>query len=340
MKRKLAIIIAALLIFTLGTTLIITLTNRKKEGVIKVHEVTHSIFYAPFYIAMTQGYFKDEGITIDLISGGGSDGSMQALVSGDVEVALMGPETGVYVASGEALDKPKFFAQLTQRDGSIIIGKEANENFTLDDLVGKTIVGGRQGGMPAMTLRYVIEQAGYEIGTGADKINLRDDVAFDAILSVYEQSAAEFCTLFEPVASTAVLSGKGHVMTSVGSLSGDVPFTGFAAKDSYMKKNPEKIKGFIRAIIKGYEYLTTANIDDVVKALKPQFKLTSDLEIKNAVLTYIAIEAWTSSPVMTAEAFNRLQDIILNDNKISAKIAMNLVVDNSYATEVLNELSD
>lgn len=339
MKRKLAIILATILVFTLSTTLIIMFTNRRKEGTIRVHEVTHSIFYAPFYIAITQGFFKDEGIEIDLITGGGSDGSMQALVSGDVDVALMGPETGVYVANAEATDKPKFFAQLTQRDGSIIIGKEANENFTLEDLVGKTIVGGRQGGLPAMTLRYVIEQAGYTIGTGPTQVNLRDDVAFDAILSAYDQSDAEFCTLFEPVASSAVLAGKGHALTSVGSLSGDVPFTAFAAKESYISKNPETIKGFIRAIIKGYEYLITADIDDIAKALKPQFEITNDIEIKNAVLTYIQIEAWSARPIMTAEAFDKLQEIIMNDGKISSKIAMDLVVDNTLANEVLQELA-
>lgn len=339
MKRKLAIILAVLLVFTLSTTFIILSTNKRKQGILKVHEVTHSIFYAPFYIAMTQGFFEEEGFKIDLISGGGSDGSMQALVSGDVDVALMGPETGVYVATAEATDKPKFFAQLTQRDGSMIIGRDASDNFTLEDLVGKTIIGGRQGGMPAMTLRYVIEQAGYEIGTGPGKVNLRDDVAFDAILGAFEQSNAEFCTLFEPVASAAIIAGKGHLMTSVGSLSGDVPFTGFAAKQSFMEKNPDKIKGFIRAIIKAYEFMETADIDDVVRALKPQFSTTEDIDIKNSVLTYIAIEAWSASPVMTADAFDRLQEIILNDNKITAKIAMNLVVDNSFATEVLQELS-
>lgn len=339
MKQKLAIILAAILVLTLSTTLIILFSNRKQEGVIRVHEVTHSIFYAPFYIAMTQGYFKDEGFDIDLITGGGSDGSMQALVSGDVDVSLMGPETGVYVATGEALDKPKFFAQLTQRDGSIIIGREQNDNFELSDLVGKTIIGGRQGGMPAMTLRYVIENAGYEIGTEPHQVNLRDDVAFDAILSVYEQTNADYATLFEPVASAAILAGKGYRMTSVGSLSGDVPFTAFAAKQSFINKNPETIKGFIRAIIRGYEYLTTADIDDVVTALKPQFETTADIDIKNAVLSYIAIDAWSANPVMTAAAFDTLQNIIMNDNKITEKIEMDLVVDNTLANQVLEELA-
>lgn len=339
MKRKLAIILSVILVFTLSTTLIIMFSGRKNKDEMKVHEVTHSIFYAPFYIAMTQGFFEDEGIKINLISGGGSDGSMQALISGDVDVSLMGPETGVYVATGEATDKPKFFAQLTQRDGSLIIGKQANATFTLNDLVGKTIVGGRQGGLPAMTLRYVIEQAGFEIGTGVDQVNLRDDVAFDAILGAYEQSDAEFCTLFEPVASAAVLANKGHKMTSVGSLSGDVPFTAFAAKESFLSKNPEKIKSFIKALIKGYNYIMTAEIDDIVKALKPQFSTTSDLDIKNSVLSYIEIEAWSASPVMSASAFERLQEIILNDNKITEKVAMNLVVDNTLALEVINELT-
>jgi NitT/TauT family transport system substrate-binding protein len=339
MKKKLAIILSVILVFIVGSVLAIAIVNQRKKGVIKVNEVTHSIFYAPFYIAMTQGYFEEEGIKIQLKNGGGSNHSMTAIVSGDADIALLGPETNVYIAASGALNPPKFFAQLTQRDGSMLIGRTNNENFTWADAVGKTVIGGRNGGLPAMTLRYVIQQAGYEIGTEAGQVDLRDNVAFDLILPEYQNLNAEYCTLFEPVASAAVAQNKGYMLASIGSQSGEIPYTGFAATDSYLQKNPDKIKSFIKAIIKGYEYLTTESMENIVKALKPQFSETADIDIQRAVETYVAIEAWSASPVMKESAFDKLQEVIMNAGKLSKKISFDSVVDNSYALEVLEELA-
>lgn len=338
MKKHIAIILSVVLVVMFASVLIVALTTRKNNNVIRVNEVTHSIFYAPFYIAINNNYFEEEGLTLELVNGGGSNNSMNALVSGEADIALLGPETAIYVERAESTDAPKMFAQLTKRDGSFLISKTATDNFEWTDLIDTTIIGGRRGGVPAMTLQYVIEQIAHlTIGTGAGEVNLRTDVEFNLTASVYESTDAQYCTLFEPNASALVAENKGHMVASVGRESGEVPYTGFAAKQSYMNANQTKIESFIRAIIRGYNYLTTANIDDIVLALQPSFATTSADSIRSAILSYIEIDAWADSPVMKESAFNYLQTIMMNAGELEQQVAFGDVVDNSFATRVLAE---
>ena len=298
---------------------------------IRLSEVTHSIFYAPLYIAINKGYFEEYDIEIELSNGGGADKCMTALVSKSADIALMGPEATIYVANQGKQDMPVVFGQLTKRDGSFIIGRESVSDFTWDILANKEILGGRQGGVPAMTLEYAIEK------NNVENCTIRYDVAFDNLTSAFIGGTGDFVTAFEPAASAIVEAGKGHILASVGAETGEIPYTAFTANSSYISENKEIIKNFLRAIMKGYNFLVSSNINDIVDALRPSFEGTSDESIKKSIEAYIAIDSWNSTPVMTEVAYNNLIRIMKNAGSLTEDVPFSSVVNNSYALEVLNE---
>lgn len=306
---------------------------------LRVNEVTHSIFYAPFYAAINLGYFEEEGIEIDLVNGGGSDQSMTALISNSADVALLGPETAVYVVSEGASNTPVIFGQLTKRDGSLLVGRNPEPNFEWSNLVGKEIIGGRRGGSPAMALQYAIEKVNnLPVGTGPNEVNINLDVAFNLVVGAFEAGTGDYCTMFEPTASEYVAAGKGYIVASVGEECGEVPFTCFMAMQSYINKNEGQIEGFLRAVMKGYNYLMTATDDQIYEALAPSFSTSTRSSIVSSVKTYIAIDAWMSTPIMEESAYNRLLAIMTNAGELDEPVAFGDVVDNSYAQKVVNQL--
>lgn len=304
---------------------------------LRVNEVTHSIFYAPFYAAINLGYFEEEGIEIDLVNGGGSDQSMTALISNSADVALLGPETAVYVVNEGASNTPVIFGQLTKRDGSLLIGRNPEPNFEWSNLVGKEIIGGRRGGSPAMALQYAIEKVNnLPIGTGADKVNINLDVAFNLVVGAFEAGTGDYCTMFEPTASEYVAAGKGYIVASVGEECGEVPFTCFMAMRSYINKNEGQIEAFLRAVMKGYNYLMNATDDQIYEALAPSFSTSTRSSIVTSVQTYKRIDAWMSSPAMEESAYNRLLAIMTNAGELDKNVDFNKVVDNTYANRVMS----
>ena len=304
--------------------------------IIKVNEVTHSIFYAPFYVAINNGYFADEKIQIELTNGGGADASMSAILSGDADIGLMGPEASIYVIQGDAQDKPVVFGQLTKRDGSFIVAKNPYSNFTMNDMVGKEIIGGRRGGVPAMTLEYCIKQAGLQIGTGQNQVNLNTDVAFANTASVFETTDAEFCTLFEPTASELCASKGYHIVASVGLVSGEVPYTCFQTKQSFFNQNEYLCERFLRAVYRGYRFLLTATVDEIYAALSPSFTGVSKASIVASINSYVSSDAWVNNPAMTESAFNNLQTIMETAGYLEERASFADVVDNKVANKVYN----
>ena len=327
--KKLAIILA--LIIGSVSVLFVGCGGNSK---LRVNEVTHSIFYAPFYVAINNGYFADEKIKIELTNGGGADASMSAVLSGDADIGLMGPEASIYVIQGQAKDKPVVFGQLTKRDGSFIVAKHEYPDFELSDLVGKEIIGGRQGGVPAMTLEYCIKNAGLEIGTGTNQVNLNTSVAFANTASVFETTSAEFCTLFEPTASELCASKGYHIVASVGEISGEVPYTCFQTKTSYYENNSYACERFLRAVYRGYRYLINATVDEIYNAVSPSFTGVSKQSIVTSINSYINSDAWVSNPAMTAQAFDSLQTIMQTAGYLEQKATFASVVDNTIATKV------
>ncbi len=334
MKRLCLLLVALVSVFSF--TLFGCGDNNKDELTkIRLNEVTHSIFYAPLYVAINNGYFKDDGIEIELTNGGGADKVMTALLSNDADIGLMGPEATIYVTEGGAKDNPVVFGQLTKRDGSFIVAKHSYTNFTLDNLKGKEIIGGRKGGVPAMTLEYAIKQAGLNIGTGANAVNLRTDVAFNLTASVFDSTNADFCTLFEPTASE-LCANKGYsIVASVGTLSGEVPYTAFTAKKGFLQENEKLAEKFLRAVYRGYKFLLKASVDEIKTSLKPSFSGISDESIVKSIQSYIEVDAWVDNPAMTKQAFDRLQDIIISAGELDKRVEFDSVVDTKIANKVM-----
>ncbi len=330
--KKFAICICAIVVAISFTFVGCDNTNNK----IRLNEVTHSIFYAPLYIAINKGYMSDAGLEIELTNGGGSDNSMTALLTNAADIALLGPETSVYVANQGRNDLPIIFGQLTKRDGSFIIGRSAIDgSFDWRSLEGKEILGGRKGGMPAMTLEYLLKSKGLNDG---ENITINYDVAFNNMTAAFIAGTADYMTTFEPTGSTLEKNSQGYIVASVGAEAGEVPFTTFMANRSYLDKNPDIISKFLKAIMRGYNFLITAKIDDVVEALLPSFADSDREIIKNSILNYIQIDAWTSTPVMTNNSYEKLLDIMMASGTIDTRVDFNKIVDNSFALDVMNEM--
>ncbi len=333
--KKIGMLCLALL-FVCSTSILVASCGKKKDySTIELNEVTHSIFYAPLYVAINNGYFEDEGLTVNLTNGGGSDTSMSALLTSSADIILAGPETVVYTDQEGVSDKPVVFGQLTACDGSFIVSKEYIENFTLEDLVGETIIGGREGGLPAMTLQYIIETNGYTIGTGANEINLRTDVAFNLTASVWEaDSSVKFCTLFEPTATNVEDEGIGYVVASLGELSGSIPYTCFITRTSYLEEHSDIAEKFLKAVQKGYEFIINGDLDEVAAALLPSFDGNTLEDMKIAVQQYIAINAWSSDMILTEESFANLMAVMLNAGVITEESNWSDCVDNSIVEKL------
>lgn len=305
--------------------------KKSKLTTIRLNEVTHSIFYAPLYLAINLGYMEDEGIKIELTNGGGSNISMSALLSNSADVALLGPETLVYVVKEGSTDHPMVFGQLTKRDGSFLIGRNPVSNFNWLDLANSYIIGGRSGGMPAMTLEYVLNSKGLING---NNVTLDTSVQFDLITAAFEGGTGDYCTMFEPSASNFVSEGRGYYVASVGEESGEVPFTCFMATSTFMSKNPELIKGFLKAVTKAHNYILTHTSAEIAEAISPSFDGTSKELLQSAIEKYVEIDAWSSTPAMTQSAFNKLIAIIENSNIDVSGVKFEDVVDNSYALSI------
>lgn len=305
------------------------------DNVLKVNEVTHSVFYAPLYLADSLGYFAEEGIEIELTNGGGADKVMSAVLSGDSDIGFCGPEAALYVLIGGSTDVPTVFGQLTKRDGSFLVSRKPEPDFKWEDLKGKEILAGRKGGVPAMTFEYILNNKGLRDGVD---LTLNYDVAFNLMTSAFEAGTADYCTMFDPVAYEYEAAGKGYVVASVGEASGEVPYTCFMAKESWLKKNKTKAEGFLRAITKAVKYVHETDSSTIAPYLTDYFDGIAESSIAASIERYKAIDSWRTELSMTEDSFNRLQDIIENAGELSKRVTLNELVDNDYAKKVYNEI--
>lgn len=331
MKKILSVVLCALL-------LLFPLAGCKKESdltKVRVNEVTHSIFYAPMYLADSMGFFEDEGIEIELTNGGGADKVMSAVLSGEADIGFCGPEAALYVLAGGSTDVPTVFGQLTKRDGSFLVSRVNEPDFEWTDLRGKEILAGRQGGVPAMTFEYVLNQNGL---TDGEDVTLNFDVAFNLMTAAFEGGTADYCTMFEPVASEYQQAGKGYIVASVGEASGEVPYTCYMAKSSWLNKNQDTAKGFLRAITKAIKYVHEHTAQEVAPYLKVAFDSTSEASIATSIESYKAIDSWVSNMAMEEAALTRLQDIIDNAGELPKRVKFADLVNTSLAQAVYGEI--
>lgn len=326
MKKLITIILSFLI-------LLFPLTGCKEEktnDVLRINEVTDSFFYAPFYVAIEKGFFKEEGLEIQLTNGGGSDVSMTALLSKNADIILAGPETAVYVNRASRQDAPKVFAQLTKRDGCFLVSKNPEPNFDWNNLHGKEIIIGRKGGLPAMTFQYLMKSLGYVEGVD---VTLRTDIQFNLMAPTYDSGVGDYVTLFEPVATEFVNQGKGHIIASVGEKSGEIPYTSFIALESFMKDNPEKIEKFVKAMYKALNYVKTAPSSEVAKELVKHFKGSNESQTATSLQNYLAVDTWMTDMSLTEDMFNKLLEVISSAGEDVTGVTHQKVVDNSFASK-------
>lgn len=312
----------------------ITGCDKKKTTTVRVNEVTHSIFYAPFYVAINEGYFEAEGITIELTNGGGSDKSMTALLSGQADIGLMGPETAVYVVNEGKQDAAVIFGQLTKRDGSFLLGKTPDPDFKWEKLKNKSIIGGRKGGMPQMTLEYVMKKHGVVPGVDA---TVRTDVQFNLMGGAFIAGDDDYVALFEPVASTMELAGEGYILASIGAETEECPYTCFMVMRNYMNKNKKTVEGFLRAVYKAQQWVKTATVEQITNAIAPSFPDSDKKLISTVVERFKEIDAWNDTPIMTQEGYNTLIAVIKEAGIITTAPDFAKVVDNSIGEAIIKE---
>ena len=329
MKRKLIYLLLAAVCAIAIPFGAVGCSNNK--NVLKINEVTHSIFYAPLYLADALGYFEDEGFEIELTNGGGADNTMAAVLSGAADIGFCGPEAAIYVEIGGSTDQPMVFGQLTKRDGSFLVGRNPEPNFKWENLEGKELLAGRPGGVPFMTFSYVL----HEHGVNA---TYKQDVDFNYMTAAFIGGAADYVTAFEPVASQMQAAGQGYIVASVGKESGEIPYTCFMAKQSYIDKNSDKIEGLLRAVTKAIKYLDTANLDEAANLLCDYFPDTSAESIKTSLKSYISINAWVKNMAMEEQAFTRLQDVIELAGELERRVDFDDVVLTEAARKVYKEV--
>ena len=296
---------------------------------VRLNEVTHSVFYAPQYVAMELGFFADEGIAIELVNGGGADKVMTAVVSGQSDIGLAGPEACIYIYNQGKEDYPRIFAQLTKRDGAFLIGR-TDEDFSWENLRGKTIIGGRKGGVPEMTLEYVMRQNGVEPHVDAV---VDTSVQFNMMAGAFTGGQGDYVTLFEPAATEVIQSGQGYLLCSIGEESGEIPYTAYFASQSYLNENGDTVAAFCRALHRAMAWIDDHSDAEVAEAILPQFPDT-DLQVLTEVTArHRAIDAWNSVLTMEPESLERLETVMeqAGELKRSDWGVFEELVDNSYA---------
>lgn len=320
MKKRLIITGVILLLIGVITALTMTFSTPKEDDnltTINLAEVSHTIFYAPQYAAIQNGYFEEEGMEINLILTPGADKVAAALLSKDADIGLSGSEATIYVYNGGEQDYLKTFAQLTQKDGSFLVSRTPIENFTLEDLRGKTVIGGRRGGMPEMTFEYVLRQNGMDPKTD---LTIDTSVEFAAMGGAFIGGDDDFVTLFEPTALEVEQQGYGYVVASIGELGGVVPYTSYSARISFIEENPDSIAGFNRAVQKGLDYVHSHSDEEVAETILSFFPDTSLNDLTEVVGRYREIDAWPTTTSFTEESFNHLQDIMIDAGELEEKV--------------------
>lgn len=297
---------------------------------VRVCEVTHSVFYAPQYAALALGFFEEEGIEVELSNGGGADKVMSAVLSDSVEIGLAGPESCVYVYNEGKADGATVFAQLTQRDGSFLVAREPDENFEWTDLAGKHVLPGRKGGVPYMAFEYAVKKAGLD--PAADLL-LDTSIQFDNMTGAFLGGTGDYVTVFEPTASSLEAEGKGYIVAAVGDMAGEIPYTAYFAKDSWIEENSGLVQRFANAVAKGEAWVAQHTAEEVAAAVAEYFADTDEELLAKAIQSYQDVGAYCTTPVMKQESFDLLQTVMSEAGELEEKAPFDAVVDNSYAEQ-------
>ena len=306
-------------------------STEEKLTKVTLNEVAHSIFYAPQYVAIEEGYFKDEGLDLTLVTGFGADKTMTAVISGEADIGFMGAEASVYAYQEGATDAVVNFAQLTQRAGNFLVAREGMPDFKWEDLKDKKVLGGRKGGMPEMVFEYILRKNGLD---PQKDLTIDQSIDFGYTAAAFTgDTSADFTVEFEPSATALEKEGAGYVVASLGVDSGYVPYTSYSAKTSYMEKNPEIIQKFTNALQKGMEYVQSHTPEEIAEVIAPQFAET-DLDTVTAIVKRDYDQAtWKSNLIFEKESFELLEDILEDSGELSERVSYENLITTKYAQE-------
>lgn len=322
--KKIYLLVIVLIL--LGLALIFKPKENSDLKKIRVAEVTHSIFYTPQYVAHALGYFEEEGLDVEIILTSGADKVTAAVLSGDVEIGFCGSEATIYVYNQGEEDYLVTFAGLTKRDGSFIVAREKYDNFTLNDMKGKTIIGGRIGGMPEMTLEWTLKEA----GINKNDLTIDTSIAFASMSGAFIGGTGDFVSLFEPTALQLEKQGYGYVVASLGELGGVVPYTAYNSRKSYIEENPDVIEGFTKAIQKGLDYTHSHSSSEIAEVISDYFPDTSKNDLEIIVQRYKDIDSWFDTTYINENDFNHIQEIAENASQLDKWAPFDKLVDNKY----------
>lgn len=334
-KRTITYIIVILIMLVIAIGVFITKKhkeNAEELKTIKVNEVTRSVFYAPQYIAINNGYFKEKGLNIELTTGQGADAVMTAVLSNQSDIGFAGPEASIYVYNQGKEDYTQVFAQMTKKDGSFLVSRTNTDNFDWKDLKGKTIIPGRKGGVPYMTLEYVLKNNGID---HKKDVTLDDSIKFDLMAGAFAGGKADYVTLFEPTASMTEAQEKGYIVASVGEAGGEIPYTAYFAKKSYINNNKDIIQGFTNAVYKGQTWVKEHTAKEIAEKIQNFFPDTDLSMLESSIQRYKDIDAWNETPVLKQEAFEKLQTVMQEAGELTTKAPYETIVNNEFAKKAI-----
>ena len=301
---------------------------KKEMTDITLNEVAHSIFYAPMYVAIEEGYFEEEGIELTLVTGFGADKTMTAVLSGEADIGFMGSESTIYTYVGGTEDYVVNFAQLTQRAGNFLVSRQPVENFTWNMLVGKNVLGGRAGGMPEMVFEYILAKNGINPATD---VKIDQSIDFGSTAAAFSGGQGDFTVEFEPHATMLEQKGEGYVVASLGEDSGYVPYTSFSAKKSYLEKNKDVVQAFTNALQKGMDFVQNHSPEEIAKVISAQFPETDMETLTTIVDRYYQQDTWKADLVFKEEAFTLLQNILKDSGVLKDKVPYEDLVTTEFA---------
>lgn len=334
MKKRIIIYILLIFIVLIFGIIISKIKKDNTENLrtIKINEVTRSVFYAPQYVAINNGYFKEKGLNIELSTGQGADAVMTAVLANQCDIGFAGPEASIYVYNEGKEDYCQVFAQMTKKDGSFLISRNDTETFSWNDLKGKVVIPGRKGGVPYMTLEYVLKKNG--LTPGVD-VTLDDSIKFDLMAGAFASGNADYVTLFEPTASSTQNQKKGYIVASVGEAAGEIPYTAYFAKKSYIEKNTETIQNVTNAIYQGQKWVDSHSSEEIAKTIQSFFPDTNIETLSNAIQSYKNIDAWNKNPILKKESFDRLQEVMTLAGELKSKAPYESIVNNKFAENAI-----
>ena len=315
------------------TGILLTGCGKKADGTetltdVTLNEVAHSIFYAPQYVAIEEGYFEDAGLNLTLVTGFGADKTLTALVSGEADIGFMGSESSIYAYNEGASDYAVNFAQLTQRAGNFLVARKEMPDFTWEQLKGSKVLGGRNGGMPEMVFEYILKQHGLDPETD---LTIDKSIDFGSTAAAFAGGQGDYTVEFEPGATALEQEGAGYVAASLGVDSGYVPYTAYCARSSFLDEHPDVIQKFSDAMQRGLDYVNSHTPEEIAQVIQPQFKET-DLETVTAIVRrYAEQDTWKENLIFEKEGFNLLQDILESAGELKTRAPYGKLVNTAFA---------